>query len=312
MMKTKDPFQSIIFANTLKSYAVLCVYAIIFLCIGLLGDIVRLDSLSLSQGFSDLLSLRETPLITLCLFAVAVVLIGFCVGNFQRIMLSGNESKLIDPTRVLSRKENMLYSSLKGLLQKANCPFEPKLYIIDAPYMNAFASGWNSQNSMIAVTSALLERLSPDEIEAVLAHELSHIRHGDVRLTMCVGILSNIMLLGVNIFAFYFSGSQNQGARTARTILLVLQFVLPLLTLVLSLFISRSREYMADSGAAYLMKDSEPMVRALQKISQDYAQNSYTEPNPTRANAYLFDTSEILSTHPSISNRIRSLLAQQY
>ena len=77
--------------------------------------------------------------------------------------------------------------------------------------MNAFASGWNEKNSMIAITSTLLERLKEDELKAVIAHELSHIRHGDVRLTMCVGILSNIMLLGVNIFAFYFSNSKLKG-----------------------------------------------------------------------------------------------------
>lgn len=305
-------FERIIRHNQMKTYAVLAVYIVIFVCIGLLADIIRLNAPTLQEGIYLLLSLQELPLITLGMGGVACGVIGVSVGQFARIMLSGNESKRINPNLVLSRKESMLYDILQDLLKRAGCPFEPALYIIEAPYMNAFASGWNAKNSMIAVTSTLLERLNHDELKAVVAHELSHIRHGDVRLTMCVGILSNIMLLGVNIFAFYFSGSNSQGARTARGILLVLQFVLPLLTLVLSLFISRNREYMADSGAAYLMKDSAPMVRALQKISQDYAQNTYTEANPTRASAYLFDTSEMLSTHPSIQNRIKSLLGQKY
>ncbi|BDB66779.1 protease HtpX [Helicobacter cinaedi] len=305
-------FERIIRQNQLKTYAVLCVYIAIFVFIGLLADIIRLNSESLQEGFYLLLSLQEFPLITFIMGVVAFGVIMYSVGQFSRIMLSGNEYKRINPNLVLSRRESTLYGVFSDLLKSANCPFEPALYIIEAPYMNAFASGWNEKNSMIAITSTLLERLKEDELKAVIAHELSHIRHGDVRLTMCVGILSNIMLLGVNIFAFYFSSSNSQGARVARNILLVLQFILPLLTMVLSLFISRNREYMADSGAAYLMRDSEPMIRALQKISQDYAQNTYTEPNPTRASAYLFETSEILSTHPSIQNRIKSLLGQRF
>ncbi len=399
-------FERIIRQNQLKTYAVLCVYIAIFVFIGLLADIIRLNSQSLQEGFYLLLTLQEFPLITFIMGIVAFGVIMYSVGQFSRIMLSGNEYKRINPNLVLSRRESTLYGVFSDLLKSANCPFEPALYIIEAPYMNAFASGWNEKNSMIAITSTLLERLKEDELKAVIAHELSHIRHGDVRLTMCVGILSNIMLLGVNIFAFYFSSSNSQGARViahelshirhgdvrltmcvgilsnimllgvnifafyfsssnsqgarvarnmlshirhgdvrltmcvgilsnimllgvnifafyfsssnsqgarvARNILLVLQFILPLLTMVLSLFISRNREYMADSGAAYLMRDSEPMIRALQKISQDYAQNTYTEPNPTRASAYLFDTSEILSTHPSIQNRIKSLLGQRF
>lgn len=305
-------FERIIAYNRYKTYAVLCVYITIFIFIGLLADIIRIDAPSLQEGFAMLLSLYEFPLITFGMALVALCIILFSIRQFSRIMLSGNEYKRINPNNVLSRKESSLYGILQDLLKSANCPFEPALYIMEAPYMNAFASGWNEKNSMIAVTSALLEHLNEDELKAVVAHELSHIRHGDVRLTMCVGILSNIMLLGVNIFAFYFSSSQSQGAKSARTILLILQFILPLFTLVLSLFISRNREYMADSGAAYLMKESEPMVRALQKISQDYSQNQYQEPNPTRANAYLFGIGEILSTHPSVQNRIKALLGQHF
>lgn len=305
-------FQRIIALNRYKTYIALCVYIVIFAFIGLLADIIRLNADSLSHGFYMLLTLQETPFITIGMGIVALCVIMFSIGQFSRIMLSGSEYKCINPSKVLSRRESRLYGVLQDLLKRANCPFEPALYIIEAPYMNAFASGWKPENSMIAITSALLDKLDEDELKAVIAHELSHIRHCDVRLTMCVGILSNIMLLGVNIFAFYFSTSNANGARLARNILLVLQFVLPLLTMVLSLFISRNREYMADSGAAYLMGDSKPMVRALQKISQDYERNQYKEPNPTRANAYLFDTSEILSTHPSVDNRIKALLSQRF
>lgn len=311
-MSVRKQFERTIYMNNLKTYAVLAVYIVIFIFIGLLADVVRLNALSLEEGLLLLISLREFPTITFGMAIVAMGVIAFSVGNFSRIMLSGNEYKRVDPNFVLSRKEGMLYGILQDLLRDSDLDFEPELYIIDAPYMNAFASGWNASNSMIAVTSALLDRLSESELKAVVAHELSHIRHGDVRLTMCVGILSNIMLFGVNIFAFYFSSSDSQGARVARKILFVLQIILPILTLVLSMFISRNREYMADSGAAYLMNDSEPMVRALQKISQDYAQNQYIESNPTRNSAYIFSINELFSTHPSVQNRIKVLLRQRF
>lgn len=91
-------------------------------------------------------------------------------------------------------------------------------------------------------------------------------------------------------------------------ILWVLQIILPFLTLLLQMYLSRTREYMADSGAAFLMHDNKPMIRALQKISNDYTNNDYKEidKNSTRSAAYLFNA-EMFSTHPSIKNRIQSL-----
>ncbi|MFA4763486.1 zinc metalloprotease HtpX, partial [Helicobacter pylori] len=239
----------------------------------------------------------------------AFVVIVICIQNFSSIMLSGDEYKLIDTSKVLSSKENQIHRLLLELLEEAKLHFEPKLYIINAPYMNAFASGWDESNSLIALTSALIERLDRDELKAVIAHELSHIRHNDIRLTMCVGILSNIMLLVANFSVYFFMGNRkNSGANLARMILLLLQIVLPFLTLILQMYLSRTREYMADSGAAFLMHDNKPMIRALQKISNDYANNDYKgiDQNSTRSAAYLFNA-EMFSTHPSVKNRIQSL-----
>ncbi|GAA8335683.1 zinc metalloprotease HtpX [Helicobacter pylori] len=249
------------------------------------------------------------PTITMIMFLVAFVIIVVCIQNFSSIMLSGDGYKLIDSSKVLSSKENQIHRLLLELLEEANLHFEPKLYIINAPYMNAFASGWNESNSLIALTSALIERLDRDELKAVIAHELSHIRHNDIRLTMCVGILSNIMLLVANFSVYFFMGNRkNSGANLARMILLVLQIILPFLTLILQMYLSRTREYMADSGAAFLMHDNKPMIRALQKISNDYKENDYKgiDTNSTRSAAYLF-SAEMFSTHPSIKNRIQSL-----
>ncbi|PAF49883.1 zinc metalloprotease HtpX [Helicobacter sp. 12S02232-10] len=306
-------FKSIISQNRAKTNAVLITYIMIFILIGLLVDIIRINAPSLSTGMVELITFQIFPTITICMLFAALVIIYISIQNFTGIMLNGNEYKLIDPTKVLSKTERQIYEILEELIKESKTAFIPKLYVMDAPYMNAFASGWNGKNSLIALTTALIRNLERDELKAVMAHELSHIRHGDIRLTMCVGILSNVMLLVANSAVWMFMGNNREkGANAAKTILLILQFVLPIFTLFLQMYLSRSREYMADSGAAYIMEDSRPMIRALQKISGDYSTNDYSEidTNPTRKAAYIFDTSEVFSTHPSIQNRIKSLLGR--
>lgn len=304
-------FDKVIAKNQARTNAVLVTYIFIFIIIGLLVDVVRINAQSLSSGLLELITFREFPLVTLIMLLIALCVIFVMISNFKKIMLSGSEYKKIDPNKVLGRKEQDIYNILEELVKTSKTPFMPELYIMDASYMNAFASGWNANNSLIAVTTALVENLDRDELKAVIAHELSHIRHGDIRLTLVVGILSNIMLLVANYSIFLFGGNnRNSGANIARIILLALQFILPFITLFLQMYLSRSREYMADSGAAYIMNDNKPMIRALQKISGSYDKVDYSgvDINPTRRAAYIFDPKEAFSTHPSIQNRIKSLL----
>ncbi|OCR16452.1 zinc metalloprotease HtpX [Helicobacter pullorum] len=306
-------FDKIIRENHFKTLCVIVIYIFIFIVIGLLVDIIRINATSLSFGFYELLTFREFPLVMLCMLGLACGIVLYCVGNFKQILLSGNEYKEIIYGQEISPQERELSRMLDELLQNAQLNFRPKLYLMEAPFMNAFASGWNADNSLIALTTTLVKNLSKDEVKAVMAHELSHIRHGDIRLTLVVGVLSNIMLLVVNYGVYMFLGnSREKGANAARSILLILQFVLPLLTIVLQMFLSRSREYMADSGAAYLMGDSTPMIRALQKISGSYAQSDFSDidTNPTRSALYIVGFKEIFSTHPSIENRIKALLGK--
>ncbi|MCI5968756.1 zinc metalloprotease HtpX [Helicobacter sp.] len=306
-------FDRVIRENQLKTNCVIALYAIIFVLVGLLVDIVRINARTLGDGFYMLLTFQKFPLVTFILLGIAIAIVFFTINNFKQILLSGSEYKEIIAGYEANVQERNLTKMLDELVAVANLPFRPKLYIMDAPYMNAFASGWNADNSLIALTTTLIRNLSYEEQKAVMAHELSHIRHGDIRLTLMVGVLSNIMLLVVNYGVYMFLGnSREKGANAARMLLLILQFVLPLLTLVLQMFLSRSREYMADSGAAYLMGDSAPMIQALQKISGNYAQSDFSQSdrNPTRQALYIFSAGELFSTHPSIENRIQALLNQ--
>ena len=306
-----SPFTRIIRANQLKTNAVLAVYFALFLCIGLLGDIVRINAPSFGAGLAALVSFRIFPLITCIMALCAIAVILYSIGNFRQIMLSGDTYKELTPQSAQTQKEKEIVQILDELLYQSQTPFRPRLYLLEAPYLNAFASGWTQSNALIALTSARVGTLDRDEIKAVMAHELSHIRHGDIQLTLVVGILANIMTLALNfIIMAFFGGNRNEGAKTARSILMILSFVLPLLTVFLQMFLSRSREYMADSGAAYLMNDNRPMIAALQKISGSYEKYNFADvdTNPTRRAAYIFGFGELLSTHPSIENRIRALM----
>ena len=306
--------QTLLEKNRIKSFCVLLTYLALFFFIGLLIDIIRIDAQNFGSALFSLISFQVTPTFTLCMGIIAILIIFYSITNFSFIMLQGDIYKELNPAYVMSQKEKKIYQLLQDLIQRSDLDFTPKLYIIEAPYMNAFASGWNEKNSLIALTTKLIDQLEESELQAVIAHELSHIRHGDIRLTMCVGILSNIFLFFTNCAVFYFlRGRHQDGANKARMILLVLQFILPIFTFLLQMYLSRSREYMADSGAAYLMQNSSPMIKALQKISQDYQQNDYSQidKNPTRQAAYIFSP-ETLSTHPSIANRIQALLGKHY
>ncbi|TLE14808.1 zinc metalloprotease HtpX [Helicobacter apodemus] len=304
-------FARIIAENRLKTQCVIAIYIAIFVFIGLLVDIIRINALSLSVGFYALITFQQFPVVTFCLLLVASGIVLLVISNFKGILLSGNEYKEIKYGYELSIQERELSTILEELVKEAGLDYRPKLYLMEAPFMNAFASGWREDNSLIALTTTLVKNLQREELKAVMAHELSHIRHGDIRLTLMVGVLSNIMLLVVNYGVYMFlGGSRQRGANLARGLLIALQFILPLFTLVLQMFLSRSREYMADSGAAYLMGDSKPMIKALQKISNHYAQSDFStsDQNPTRAALYIFGIKEIFSTHPSIENRIRALM----
>ncbi len=300
---------AILMFNTYKTYLAIALYMLIFVCIGLLFDIIVINAPTLGEGFYTFLTLQQIPIVTLIMGFIALSMIYYSITNFKKILLGDERYKEINPDFVLNSEESALYELVDTLRKRAGLPFRPTLYIIEADYLNAFASGWNGENSIVALTTAIIDKLSRDELAAVIAHELSHIKHGDIKLTMTVGILSNVLLLAVNFLVYAFMGNRrSEGANKARMILLILQFVLPLITFVLQMFLSRSREYMADTGAAEIMGENRSMIAALQKISARHASpNSSESQNKSRRALYIFDPSELFSTHPSVENRIKSL-----
>jgi heat shock protein HtpX len=316
--------------NERKTRSVIAMFIGIYVFVGLIVDVVILHSqypqLALSQCFYALVTFKAAPFATLILGAIAIISILVTYAMYDKIMLMGTDYREITPENAANLQEKQLYNVVEEMKVAAGLRFMPKVFIINADYMNAFASGYSEKSAMVAITRGLMEKLNRAEMQAVMAHELSHIRHHDIKLTLMVAVLSNILLLVVDylFYSMVFKRDDNKGDNRLLIIIMVLRYVLPLITVLLTLFLSRTREYMADAGAVELMRDNEPMARALLKINDDneahleqYAEEYGNTPHEqVRQASYLFDSSNLdpvksvnnlFSTHPDIISRLRVL-----
>jgi heat shock protein HtpX len=205
---------------------------------------------------------------------------------------------------------------------------KPKLYLVDDPAPNAFATGLKPEDSHIAVTTGLVERLPRYELRAVLAHEVAHIRNDDIRaVTVAVATAGLVALLAdVLVRMMWFGGGRgrsrgggNQGG--AQVIFLVLGLVAvvlaPIAAQLIRFAVSRQREYLADATAADLLRDPQSMVNALRRIGGDQtnlrrfevatAHLWFEEPNDTRGAGGAAKIARRFATHPSITERIERL-----
>ena len=298
----------------------MAIYVFLFFTLGLLGETIwvastlpfDMDLLSaMSYVFNGILSGDIFPLFTIIMTAISLTLIFATIKFGNKIMLSGNQNILLNNKESLTRDERMVLDIVEELNISSRLRYMPDVYIIEENYMNAFASGWTKENSMVAITRGLLNKLNRSEIQAVLAHEMAHIKNADIRLTLVVGVLTNVMLLAVDIlfYSVIGRGGNSKAMDQARIVIFVLRFLLPLLTIVLQLYISRKREFMADAGSVEFTGDPDSMISALQKIRGDYEENEYSmeRENDTRRYAAIFSPKKLFSTHPSIEERINSL-----
>lgn len=316
--------------NARKTHEVIALFFGIYVIVGLLVDVTVLMSLypdaTLSSCLSALMTFRYPPYATLILLVIAFISLLVTFAMYDTIMLLGTDSHEVTLEKACDLKEQQLYHVVEEMKVAAGLRFMPKVYIIEAEYMNAFATGYSEKSAMLAITRGLLEKCDRSELQAVMAHELSHIRHQDIRLTLTVAVLSNLMLIVIDML-FYnmlFGRDNKREDNRLFLIILILRYALPLITLVLTLFLSRTREYMADAGAVELMRDNDPMARVLLKISEDNAlhadqyQKAYaqTAHEQIRQSSYLYDTSQLgappslfsfFSTHPSLRERLIAL-----
>jgi heat shock protein HtpX len=230
--------------------------------------------------------------------------------------------------RVTPAVHQRLFNVVEEMKIASGAPAMPKVYIIDDPAPNAFATGRKPENAAIAVTAGLLGRLNRDELQGVVAHEMSHIMNRDVQFMTFAGVLLGGIVIISQIFArsmFYSSGSSRRfrsggrggGGGQAQLVILVAAIVFailgPILARLLYFAISRRREYLADASAARLTRYPEGLASALEKISSSTA--DLASANKAMAPMYIVNPfkdkgrklSDLTSTHPPISKRIRIL-----
>ena len=236
---------------------------------------------------------------------VAVGMNLFTYWNADKIVLSMHGARQVDAATAPE-----FYGLVAGLAQRAQLPM-PKVYIIDSPHPNAFATGRNPENAAVAATTGLLNILNREEIGGVMAHELAHVRNRDTLIMTMVATIAGAISMLANFGLFFRSGDDNRGAFLA-TILAVI--VAPFAAMIVQMAISRTREYGADKGGAEISGNPRALASALAKLAHGAAAvpNPVAERNPAAAQLYIVPGlarggDSLFSTHPDTGNRIAAL-----
>lgn len=239
------------------------------------------------------------------IFAIFYALFQYKISTAITLKMNGAEP--------ISKKDAPeFYSIVESLSITAGLPMS-KLYIINDSSMNAFAAGTDPENSVICATTGLLENMDKVEIEGVMAHEISHIKNYDIRVSMAavaltavIGVLSDIVL------RFIFLNDDDEDSKNPIALILGLFFVLisPLLATITRLAISRQREFLADATAVSLTRYPDGLISALEKLKNNKPlerQNSTTASlfisNPMKQGFF----QRLFSTHPPLDDRIKRL-----
>ena len=299
-------------ANKRNSIVLLATMAV---CLMLLGFIIGLSFFGPDGGFFGLIIAT----------AIWLILTAVSFSSGDQILLAASKAKL-----VTHDVHPQLFNIVEEMKIAAALPAMPKIYIINDQAPNAFATGRSPKSASVAVTAGLLGRLNRDELQGVIAHEISHILHRDILFVTLAGIMLGSIVLLSQVFLrgmFYSSmtssrrrySSGSEGGGQAQMIMLVIAILAailaPIMAYLLYFALSRRREYLADAGAARLTRYPQGLANALEKIANDKspqlaAANKVTAPmyiaNPFKKKKQM-KLSDLTSTHPPISERIKVL-----
>jgi len=216
----------------------------------------------------------------------------------------------------ISRKEEPeIYNIVENLCISKGLP-TPNIGIIEDNNMNAFATGWNTKNARIVFSRGLINKLNKQEIEAVAAHELTHVINKDSLMMIVIVVFVGIIgTLGQILIRFWWRSRSEKWGNILPLIWLGLLILWYIIYPLIQLALSRKREYLADAGSVYLTKDKYAMISALQKISQASSIESIQKDtvaamcieNPFAKKKKRRFFNNLLSTHPTIENRIKAL-----
>ena len=217
---------------------------------------------------------------------------------------------------LLEDSRHPVYKITQKLTQKAGLPM-PKVYLIPDHTPNAFATGRNHEHAAVAVTMGLYEMLNEKELEGVIAHELSHIKHYDILVGTIAAVFAGAIAMIANMMQFgaMFGGNNNrQGSNPI--VMILMAILLPLAASIIQMTVSRSREYMADEGAARITGNPAGLQSALSKL-ENYARSGHQIHNATEQTAHMFiinpfsglktTLGSLFRTHPTTEDRIARL-----
>lgn len=260
---------------------------------------------------------------TISIVIALVFSIGSAWGSYyysDQIVLSLNHA------RPATKEEDLkIVNILDALMVTSGLPVKPRLYVTEDPQPNAFATGRNPENAVICVTTGLLEKLDYYELEGVIAHELSHIKNYDIRLSCIVSVMVGFIVMLSDMFsrALFWGGldndrdSDNKGNGILMILGLIFLILSPIFGSLMQLALSRKREFLADSTAIEFTRNPDGLISALQKLDED--DNQLATANSATANMYIVNpfkkntkegqkkSSSLWSTHPSIEDRIEAL-----
>lgn len=244
---------------------------------------------------------------TLIAFVMAAGMNAFTWWNSDRMVLRMHNAQPVTPGDRLG-----LHEMVSRLARNAGMP-EPKVYLIDTPQPNAFATGRNPENAAVAVTSGLLRSLDREELAGVIAHELAHIRNHDTAIMTVTATFAGAISMLAN-FAFFFGGARE---RLGLIGTLMMMFLAPLAAALVQMAISRNREYAADKAGAEICGEPLWLASALEKIAMGASRidNHAAERNPATAHMFIINPlhahkhDNLFATHPATENRIAALRA---
>jgi heat shock protein HtpX len=240
-------------------------------------------------------------------YSIASALVAYYSGD--KIALWASNAKLVEKKDAVE-----LYRLVENLCIAGGQPL-PKIYIINDPAPNAFATGRDPEHASIAFTTGLLERLDRAELEGVTAHELSHIKNYDIRVMTIVVVLVSAVTLMVDLFfRLRWGGGNRKGGGLAIIVLMLLAMILALLAAhLIKLAVSRRREFLADASGALLTRYPDGLARALEKISANATPMAHAH----SSTAHLFIANPfgksagfiagLFSTHPPVADRVKAL-----
>lgn len=223
--------------------------------------------------------------------------------NADRIVLSMHNAREVD-----ARSAPELFDTVQTLAARAGLPC-PRVYLIDSPHPNAFATGRDPDHAAVAATTGLMAMLTRDEVAAVMAHELGHVRNRDTLIMTMVATIAGAISMIAN-FGLFFRGSDGRGPGLAG---IAAVFVAPFAAMIVQLAISRTREYGADRAAAEISGNPRALASALAKLARgaQAVPNPVAERIPAAAQLYIVPggRDSMFSTHPDTANRIAALEA---